>query len=159
MGYEINWDTSEALPLNAHCHKLNIANFPFKWSAGGMHLVNSEVQYLILRNSPTPRQHHQSAPSFHHIQYNHISRNTVNFLAIFLCDLQIFTWKKILRLQRTSRIYRSRRAQRTELRTVWVRWRRFFSCSLVCVSVHCFSEHVQTFLHFSDFILILLQFL
>ena len=35
-GYKVNWDKSEALPLNVHCHKSHIANLPFKWSPDGM---------------------------------------------------------------------------------------------------------------------------
>lgn len=46
-GHKINWDKSEALPLNAHCHKLHIANLPFKWSPDSMRYLGVTLKSNI----------------------------------------------------------------------------------------------------------------
>uniref|UniRef100_A0A3Q3FNA9 Reverse transcriptase domain-containing protein n=1 Tax=Labrus bergylta TaxID=56723 RepID=A0A3Q3FNA9_9LABR len=56
-GYKINWEKSEALPLNVHCHKIHINNLPFKWSPEGMKYLGVTLKSDIytLRMNVLPR--------------------------------------------------------------------------------------------------------
>ncbi len=46
-GYKVNWEKSEALPLNVYCLKSHIIDLPFKWSPEGMYYLG-----VILKSNP-----------------------------------------------------------------------------------------------------------
>ena len=46
-GYKINWDKTQALPLNVHCHKSLISDLPLKWSPEGMRYLGVNLKSNI----------------------------------------------------------------------------------------------------------------